>query len=202
MQIGSPNSLSPSVLDPSLLPESFEAACRTYHANRAQIAQMNLNNDNYLSKAVAKFGPYTSPGQLSSYMLPPVTGQQARPFVSVHNGYVSQNQHGYLSPSIPRPPPYQSPWQYGTVTSSPHDSYHPHARGPSAGATNNGTREPTARNEQHLVGSNGRDVYGANRKIHQNQQASASQSSQVVNDQEAHVPPKRKVSLRGFAAFR
>jgi hypothetical protein len=202
MENGSPSSLSPRVLDPSLLPGSYEAACRTYNANRAQIAQMNVNNDTYFSKAIAKYEPYLSQGQLSSSMLPPVTGQQARPFVSVHNGYVPQDQHGYPSPSIPRPPPYKSPRQYGTATNSPRDLYHPHVRGPSARATNLSTREPTARIEQESAQRNGSEVLGANRKNPQNQQASGRQSSQAFNDQEDHVTPKKKVSLQGVCSFR
>lgn len=201
MQNISPSSLSPRVLDPSLLPGSYEAACRIYHANRAQIAQMNLNNDTYFSKAIAKYEPYLSQGQLSSSVLPPVTGQQARPFVSVHNGYVPQDQHGYPSPSIPRPPPYKSPRQYGTVTNSPRDLYHPHVRGPSACATNLGTREPTTQIEQEPAQRNGREVLGTNRKRHQNQQGSGRQSSQAFDDQEDHVTPKKKVSLQGICSF-
>ncbi len=157
---------------------------------------MKLSNDNFLSKAIAKFGPYFSQGQLSPSMLPPITGQQARPFMSVHNGYVPQDQNAYPSPSIPRPPPYQSPRTYETAKNPPQDQYHSYSRGVLADARHTDTRGPIIRNEQDFMRSNGREVISANRKNPRNQQASGKQSSQNVYDQEDDVTPKKKVSFR------
>ena len=154
---------------------------------------MNLNNDSFLSRAVSTYGPYFSQGQLSPSMLPPVTGQQARPFSSVHDGYVPREQNAYPSPGIPRPPPYQSPLRREATANTLHDSFHSHARSPPSGTTQIGSREHTAPNEQGLERSNDGEVLAATPDIARSQQANERQSGQIINGQEDNVTPKKKV---------
>ena len=157
---------------------------------------MKANNERFLCNAVAKYGPYTSQGQISPSMLPPVTGQQARPFFSVHNGYVHQEQNGYPSPGIPRPPPYQSPLQQGTAADFHQGRpFHQQGRGYPACNTQVDSDERLTRDGQYPARSNGRESSSANRNVSQNRTGSERQVGQIVEHDEQEVTPK-KVSRR------
>ena len=194
--------LSPSLLDPYLLPGSFEAAFRTFQANQAQIVQMKRNNDSFLSNAVAKYGPYFSNGQISPSMFPPVTGQQARPFGSMHNGYSHREQQGYQSPAIPRPPPYQSPLRHEAPANAIYDSFHSQTRGSLNNAPQSNSREFTSRDGQGNVRINDEEVAAAIRDAYRQKRENEGQPSQIVKDQEDDVTPKKKVSVSSISRIR
>ena len=200
---GSPGFLSPSLLDPSLLPISIEAAYKTYQMNQVHIVQLKANNETFMCNAIAKYGPYLPQGQISPSMLPPVTGQQARPFHSVHNGYVHHEQNGYPSPSIPRPPPYQSPLQHGTTFDSQQGRpFHQQGKGYPACTTQVDSDERPTRDEQYLTRSNGRESSGANRNVSRNQPGSGGGMGQIVEYDEEEITPKKKVSFRRISKLR
>ena len=173
------------------MPGSFEAAYTTYHQNNARIMQMKENNETFLSKCNAKYGPYFAQGEMSPGMLPTNTGQQARPFFNGHDSYLSQEKNAYPSPGMPRPPPYQSPRRQEFTATYNQDPYHSQSRETANGPAHYGSRQLSVRNEQ--VSSRG-NATSASWNNFQNTHVTESQATQVIVDLEDDVAPKKKVT--------
>ncbi|CAD6570319.1 MAG: hypothetical protein ASARMPREDX12_003450 [Alectoria sarmentosa] len=90
--------MSPTFLDPGLVPQTLEAVYHCYARNQVIIMNMNNENERFLTQWTAKFhgqrpqDPAAMPG-----VIPLITGRQAAPLGSIHHGYVPQESH-------PRPP--------------------------------------------------------------------------------------------------
>ena len=101
--------MSPNVLDPTLLPQTLESVFQTYQARQADILRQTVENHQFLSSWVTRYGPHLSQHQLSPGVLPPLNGPRAKPFFSNHDSFPPSGPNGQ---SIPRPPPYQPPNRY------------------------------------------------------------------------------------------
>lgn len=101
--------MSPSILDPSLLPQTLESIFRTYEAKQQDIFRQTTENNNFLISWVTHYGPHLSQQQLCPGILPPLHGHREKPFFSNHDTFPLTGPNGQ---SIPRPPPYQTPNRY------------------------------------------------------------------------------------------
>ncbi|KAM0803426.1 hypothetical protein BDR22DRAFT_886795 [Usnea florida] len=87
--------MSPTFLDPGLVPQTLEAVHSCYARNQVIIMNMNNENERFLTQWSAKFQvpKFQVPESQQSVMpgaTPQVTGQRAAPFGSIHHGYMSQ----------------------------------------------------------------------------------------------------------------
>ncbi len=81
--------MSPSFLDPNLVPQTLDSVYAHYRTNRITIMQMHDENENFLTSWTTKFG-LARPQGLPVTPMPQYmngTGQQARPFANIHHGY-------------------------------------------------------------------------------------------------------------------
>lgn len=93
--------INPRLLDPILLPPTFESIHRSYLKKSSEIQRMNDENNENLFSLLRSYVPQQ---QLS----PGITNERARPFYSGPNGndlLVSSDQRATL---VPRPPQYES----------------------------------------------------------------------------------------------
>ena len=81
--------MSPSFLDPNLVPQTLDSIYAHYRANRITIMQMHDENENFLTNWTTKFG-LARPQGLPVTPMPQYmngTGQQARPIANFHHGH-------------------------------------------------------------------------------------------------------------------
>ena len=81
--------MSPSFLDPNLVPQTLDSIYAHYRANRITIMQMHDENENFLTSWTTKFG-LARPQGLPVTPMPQYmngNGQQARPIVNIHHGH-------------------------------------------------------------------------------------------------------------------
>ena len=81
--------MSPSFLDPSLVPQTLDSVYAHYRTNRITIMQMHDENENFLTNWTTRFGVARPQGlpvtPMPQYMNG--TGQQARQLANTHHGY-------------------------------------------------------------------------------------------------------------------
>ena len=82
--------MSPTFLDPGLVPQTLEAVHSCYARNQVIIMNMNNENERFLTQWSAKFRVPESQQPVMPGVTPQVTGQRAAPFGSIHHGYMSQ----------------------------------------------------------------------------------------------------------------
>ncbi|KAL8728855.1 MAG: hypothetical protein Q9166_005095 [cf. Caloplaca sp. 2 TL-2023] len=58
----SPKILSPSFLDPSLVPGTVDTVLQKYHAKKAEIRKLEHDNELQLKQCLTKYGPHLGPG--------------------------------------------------------------------------------------------------------------------------------------------
>lgn len=90
--------MSPTFLDPSLIPQSVESMYNHYSFNRALIRQMDVENEKFLTQWSTKFGIPKSRGPNFPAVIPQATDPRAAP---ARNGHVPQIQRPW-SPSQAR----------------------------------------------------------------------------------------------------
>ena len=81
--------MSPSFLDPNLVPQTLDSIYAHYRANRVTIMQMHDENENFLTSWTTKFG-LARPQGLPVTPMPQYMngiGQQARPTAYMHHGH-------------------------------------------------------------------------------------------------------------------
>lgn len=101
--------ISPSLLDPTLVPQTLEVVHRTYQERRAEIQRMNEENELTLELWIRSYAPHISQTQFSPGIPPPSANQPARPFYGRSNGNGSLVSDDQGATSVPRPPQYVSP---------------------------------------------------------------------------------------------
>ena len=80
--------MSPSFLDPNLVPQTLDSIYAHYRANRITILQMHEENEDFLTSWTTKFG-LARPQGLPVTPMPQYmngNGQQARPITNIHHG--------------------------------------------------------------------------------------------------------------------
>ena len=82
--------MSPTFLDPGLLPQTLEAVYNCHARNQVIIMNMNNENERFLTQWSAKFNFARPQDPVAPGFIPFITGQRAAPFGSVHYGYVPQ----------------------------------------------------------------------------------------------------------------
>ena len=82
--------MSPTFLDPGLVPQTLEAVHSCYARNQVIIMNMNNENERFLTQWSAKFHIPESQQPGAPGVIPQVTGQRAAPFGSIHHGYIPQ----------------------------------------------------------------------------------------------------------------
>ena len=82
--------MSPTFLDPGLVPQTLEAVHSCYARNQVIIMNMNNENERFLTQWSAKFHVPGSQQPVAPGVIPQVTGQRAAPFGSIHHGYIPQ----------------------------------------------------------------------------------------------------------------
>ncbi len=81
--------MSPSFLDPNLVPQTLDSIYAHYRANRITIMQMHDENESFLTNWTTKFG-LARPQGLPVTPMPQYmngNGQQARPIANFHHGH-------------------------------------------------------------------------------------------------------------------
>ena len=81
--------MSPSFLDPNLVPQTLDSIYAHYRANRITILQMHEENEDFLTNWTTKFG-LARPQGLPVTPMPQYmngNGQQARPISNIHHGH-------------------------------------------------------------------------------------------------------------------
>ncbi|KAL8683096.1 MAG: hypothetical protein Q9186_000910 [Xanthomendoza sp. 1 TL-2023] len=69
----SPKVMSPSFLDPSLIPGTVDAVLRNYHAKKDELQKLQLENELQMKQCLTKYGPRLGPGH------PPIQQAQSVP---------------------------------------------------------------------------------------------------------------------------
>ena len=82
--------MSPTFLDPGLVPQTLEAVHSYYARNQVIIMNMNNENERFLTQWSAKFHVPRSQEPVEHGVIPFITGQRAAPFGSIHHGYMPQ----------------------------------------------------------------------------------------------------------------
>ena len=82
--------MSPTFLDPGLVPQTLEAVHNCYARNQVIIMNMNNENERFLTQWSAKFHVPESQQPVAPAVTPQVTGQRAAPIGSIHHGYMPQ----------------------------------------------------------------------------------------------------------------
>ena len=82
--------MSPTFLDPGLVPQTLEAVYNSYARNQVIIMNMNNENERFLTQWSAKFHIPRPQGPVAPGVIPFITGQRAAPFGSIHYGYMPQ----------------------------------------------------------------------------------------------------------------
>lgn len=85
---GSP--MSPTFLDPGLVPQTLEAVYNSYARNQVIIMNMNNENERFMTQWTAKFHVPRTQDPVAPGLIPFITGQRAAPFGSIHYGYMPQ----------------------------------------------------------------------------------------------------------------
>lgn len=83
--------MSPTFLDPGLVPQTLEAVYNCYARNQVIIMNMNNENERFMTQWSAKFHVPRPQDPAMPGVIPFITGQRAAPFGSVHYGYVPQD---------------------------------------------------------------------------------------------------------------
>ena len=79
--------MSPTFLDPGLVPQTLEAVYNAYARNQVIIMNMNNENERFLTQWTAKFQVTRTQDPVAPGLIPFITGQRAAPFGSIHYGY-------------------------------------------------------------------------------------------------------------------
>ena len=82
--------MSPTFLDPGLVPQTLESVYDCYARNQVIIMNMNNENERFLTQWSAKFKIARPQDPVTPGVIPFITGQRAAPFGSVHYGYIHQ----------------------------------------------------------------------------------------------------------------
>lgn len=82
--------MSPTFLDPGLVPQTLEAVYTCHARNQVLIMNMNNENERFLTQWSAKFNVARPQDPVAPGVMPSITGQRAVPFGSVHYGYIPQ----------------------------------------------------------------------------------------------------------------
>lgn len=82
--------MSPTFLDPGLVPQTLEAVYNCHARNQVIIMNMNNENERFLTQWSAKFHVPRPQGPVVPGTIPCITGQRAAPFSSIHYGYIPQ----------------------------------------------------------------------------------------------------------------
>ena len=90
--------MSPTYLDPGLVPQTLESVYNCYARNQVIIMNMNNENERFMTQWSARFNLRRPQGPVTPGVVPFITGQRAAPFASVHYGYMPQ-QPRPLTPS-------------------------------------------------------------------------------------------------------
>ena len=93
--------MSPTFLDPGLVPQTLESVYNCYARNQVIIMNMNNENERFLTQWSAKFNIARPQEPVAPGVIPCITGQRAAPFGSIHYGYMPQNS-GPWTPSQAR----------------------------------------------------------------------------------------------------
>ena len=88
--------MSPTFLDPGLVPQTLEAVHSCYARNQVIIMNMNNENERFLTQWSAKFHVPGSQQPVAPAVIPQVTGQRAAPFGSIHHGYMPQEPRPWM----------------------------------------------------------------------------------------------------------
>lgn len=100
--------MSPTFLDPGLVPQTLEAVYNCHARNQVIIMNMNNENDRFLTQWAAKFNVPRPKDPVAPGVIPVITGQRAAPFGTIHYGYM---------PEEPRPGT-QSQARFGGIAES------------------------------------------------------------------------------------
>ncbi|KAL8974509.1 MAG: hypothetical protein Q9197_001242 [Variospora fuerteventurae] len=122
----SPKLLSPSFLDPSLVPGTIHTVFQDYHKEKQHIQLLHQNNEQRMKQFLRKYGPHLHPnqqplaqagrqtrpdrraGQQASRQAPTTChlAQQSQPQLGLQNGREgNMTQQAQRRPSYPTPPP-------------------------------------------------------------------------------------------------
>lgn len=82
--------MSPTFLDPGLVPQTLEAVYNSYARNQVIIMNMNNENERFLTQWSVKFHVPRTQDPVAPGVIPFITGQRAAPFGSIHYGYMPQ----------------------------------------------------------------------------------------------------------------
>ena len=184
------------------MPDSLDAAYRTYHQNNAQIKQMKENNETFLSKCNGKYGPYFTQGHRDLSMLPVITDQQTRPLFNGPDNYVPQENNAYTSPGMSRPPPYQPPRQQEHSISYQHSSYQAQVRGTSNNTVQHGPRQPSEHNKRSPSRKHTRETTNATPSAHPDTPVPNGRANQAALEPEDNTAPKKKASSSSSCRIR
>ncbi|KAL8714154.1 MAG: hypothetical protein Q9220_001883 [cf. Caloplaca sp. 1 TL-2023] len=88
----SPKVLSPSILDPSLIPSTVEAVIQKYHTQKIIFAQLQRDNELHLKQCLTKYGPHLGPGHRLVQQALRVSAQTP-PQLNHANGGTNGNNH-------------------------------------------------------------------------------------------------------------
>ena len=80
--------MSPTFLDPGLVPQTIESVYNCHARNQVIIMNMNNENERFLTQWSAKFNVARPQDPVAPGAIPFITGQRAAPFGSVHYGYM------------------------------------------------------------------------------------------------------------------
>ena len=95
--------MSPTFLDPGLVPQTMEAVYDFYARNQVIIMNMNNENERFLAQWSAKFRALRPQNPMPHGGIPFITGERAAPFGSVHCGYIQQDPRPWTpAQAIPR----------------------------------------------------------------------------------------------------
>ena len=103
------NSINPSMLDPSLLPQTLDIVFDAYQAKQDEISRLTQENEEFLASWMDKYGPHLSQRGISPMILPSVTSNRSKPFFNTHGDCASTESENSLSPLLPRPYSFNSP---------------------------------------------------------------------------------------------
>ena len=82
--------MSPTFLDPGLVPQTLEAMYACYARNQVIIMNMNNENEKFLTQWSAKFHAQRPQNPVAPDVLPFINGQRAAPLGGIHYGYMPQ----------------------------------------------------------------------------------------------------------------
>ncbi|KAL9596040.1 MAG: hypothetical protein Q9219_006056 [cf. Caloplaca sp. 3 TL-2023] len=102
----SPGMLSPSLLDPHLIPGTTQAMIQAYHKKRLQIEQLQQENELRLHQYFARYGPHLGLG----YIIAPQPFPQPYPRQNPHQAYT----HSGADKAYQRPPSQDENQQLAT----------------------------------------------------------------------------------------